>query len=51
VGHGSATSLLHREAGLGAIEGLDLTLLVHNTRPETCPEDSDTDPPRPAISR
>jgi hypothetical protein len=28
VGHRSAASLLHRETGLGAIEGLDLTFLV-----------------------
>ena len=28
VGHGGAASLLHRQAGLGAIEGLDLALLV-----------------------
>ena len=28
VGHGGATSFLHRQTGLGAIEGLDLALLV-----------------------
>ena len=28
VGHGSGASLLHRQAGLGAVERLDLALLV-----------------------
>ena len=28
VGHGGAASFLHRQTGLGAIEGLDLALLV-----------------------
>ena len=28
VGHGAAAALLHRQAGLGAVERLDLALLV-----------------------
>src|SRR6476619_3006718 len=29
VGHGSGAALLHRQAGLGAIKGLDLALLIN----------------------
>jgi len=28
VGHGSGTTLLHRQTGLGAVKGLDLALLI-----------------------
>ena len=29
VGHGATAPLLHRQSGLGAVEGLDLALFIH----------------------
>jgi hypothetical protein len=50
VGHRPATPLLHRQAGLGAIQGLDWTLFPRGITRWPSPADSDTDPPHRLIS-
>ena len=37
VSHSAAASLLHRQAGLGAVEGLDLALFVHRQHHRIAP--------------
>ena len=45
VGHGGAASFLHRQTGLGAIQGLDLALLVEAKHDGVgCRIDIETDP-------
>ena len=35
MGHGAGAAFLHRQAGLGAVEGLDLAFLIHRKHQRT----------------
>ena len=48
MGHGSSAPLLEGKTWLGAVEGLDLALLVESGRQRPAPGDRRRDPPRRA---